>query len=396
MRMDRGVLILLLLCAACGTSRRAQLEAIAKDWSLTIRASQVLPVYPLTEDLQPGDLFLVQRTVEDQHEAYAGRGFLPLENHLARLHPTGYEEFYAGSGFRAGAWPRAAFPSYSFTATRRGGFNLALSVSGVPVGLSLLGAREARATVTISDARTYGLDTLTLNRQISVWAARNAAFLARYASRPDHPSYLRVVCRVYLTGKVDITIQDTRQVGGAARAGALEAVAAPEVEKLDAINEALERSLPASGTGGSLKVVAASTRSITLSETFPKPLVIGYLGFDLQILKGGVLGAPIPTRAVMEGEERPQGAAFFSASEERYARTLESCKGQKAPFFTAVLERLDPELAARFAEKTKPADDFERFRMVAGDWRKEVPDSARRFRMRAVVDAIDLARRGGQ
>jgi hypothetical protein len=30
---------------------------------MTIRASQVVPVYPLTEDLQPGEVFLVQLPV---------------------------------------------------------------------------------------------------------------------------------------------------------------------------------------------------------------------------------------------------------------------------------------------------------------------------------------------
>lgn len=41
------------------TSREQELENVAKDWCLTIRASQVMPVYPLREDVQPGDCFLV-------------------------------------------------------------------------------------------------------------------------------------------------------------------------------------------------------------------------------------------------------------------------------------------------------------------------------------------------
>ena len=47
-----------LLCG-CRTTE-SQLARVAKDWCLTIRSSQVLPVYPLTEDLQPGDVFAVQ------------------------------------------------------------------------------------------------------------------------------------------------------------------------------------------------------------------------------------------------------------------------------------------------------------------------------------------------
>src|SRR5262249_56726716 len=36
------------------------------------------------------------------------------------------------------------------------------------------------------------------------------------------------------------------------------------------------------------------------AEASPRPLVIGYLGFDMAIGPGGVLGPPIPTHAVLE------------------------------------------------------------------------------------------------
>src|SRR4051812_48669153 len=84
-----------LLVAGCTTTatKNKQLEAVAKDWSMTIRASQVVPVYPLTEDLQPGDVFLVQLPVDRQQEAYKQKGFLPLDNLIARLRPAGYLGF---------------------------------------------------------------------------------------------------------------------------------------------------------------------------------------------------------------------------------------------------------------------------------------------------------------
>ena len=37
----------------------------------------------MTEDLQPGDVFLVQHTVDEQHQAYTKSGFLAFENHVA-------------------------------------------------------------------------------------------------------------------------------------------------------------------------------------------------------------------------------------------------------------------------------------------------------------------------
>src|SRR4051812_26935896 len=43
----------ILVCAGgCPPSREKMLETTAKDWCLTISASQVIPVYPLTEDIQ--------------------------------------------------------------------------------------------------------------------------------------------------------------------------------------------------------------------------------------------------------------------------------------------------------------------------------------------------------
>ena len=45
---------------------------------MTIRGSQVIPVYPLTEDIQPGDVFLVQLPIDQQQKLYQQNGFLPL------------------------------------------------------------------------------------------------------------------------------------------------------------------------------------------------------------------------------------------------------------------------------------------------------------------------------
>jgi len=88
------VLGLLFIGGCCSTEAQRELEHVAKDWSMTIRASQVIPVYPLTEDVQPGDIFLVQVSVDDQQKVFSEKGFLPLDNHIGRLPPTGYVKFY--------------------------------------------------------------------------------------------------------------------------------------------------------------------------------------------------------------------------------------------------------------------------------------------------------------
>src|SRR5689334_11985633 len=64
--------------------RRKELESVAKNWCETIRASQVIPVYPLTEDLRPGDVFLVQTPVSEEASRYRAKGFLPLDDFRER------------------------------------------------------------------------------------------------------------------------------------------------------------------------------------------------------------------------------------------------------------------------------------------------------------------------
>ena len=81
MRAVFCVFLAVLLVTGCNSlprSKDQELEQVAKDWSMTIRASQVIPVYPLTEDLQPGDVFLVQVPVEQQQQVYKEKGFLDI------------------------------------------------------------------------------------------------------------------------------------------------------------------------------------------------------------------------------------------------------------------------------------------------------------------------------
>ena len=83
-----------LLVGCAEDARDVQLQKVAKDWSATIRASQVLPVYPLTEDLYPGDVFLVTKPIEDQVALYQRNGYLPLDQHVGRLTNLNFNEYY--------------------------------------------------------------------------------------------------------------------------------------------------------------------------------------------------------------------------------------------------------------------------------------------------------------
>ncbi len=390
------LLLGLLLVCGCGTSRKAQLEQVAKDWCQTIRASQVIPVYPLTEDLQPGDLFLVDMDVSEQHEQYEEKGFLPLDNHLARLADISYAEFYRSS-FAPGEpqpknWleqtppfslkaPEAAFPSYTFTASRGGGLSLAVPLSGVPVGLSLLGAQEATGSVTISDAHTYGLPIIDMVARVEAWAGSNRAFLAQYASTDDEPRFLRVVSRIYLTGEVDITLQDARSVGADLAVGAPRPVelvtaktggdtgavtAANYKENVSELNKMVAEGSSATGAGGRVKIAAASARSITLKEKFDRPLVIGYVGFDMRILDDGLLGPPVPSLAVVRGQREPGKKNFFSAPDRLYIATKERARAKTPAELKTILESLGV---------TSPDPlDYNKFSRALARWRRKQDD----------------------
>ena len=345
------VLSILILVGCSTTKQRTELQHIAKDWCMVIRASQIIPVYPLTEDLHVGDIFLVQRTVDEQHQEYEQRGFLPLDNLIYRMDPTGFYQFYdlsfahgepeielpadwLGSGQDI-SWkeaPKASFPTYSFAVKSGGGINIGVPVQGVPIGLSLLGSDAAQGTITIGDGKTYGLDTITLYQDnLLPWERLHHDFLLNFASKDGKKNYIRVISRVYLMGRMNVTLttsgaQSAGLTVGAPKPVELLTIKAAKTEsgveaatvenytesltKLNTyINKVLTESAGKNASamlpGGTVKIVAASSRGVSMDETFRRPLVIGYLGFDMAIGPDGMLGPPIPTHAVLNQQIQP-------------------------------------------------------------------------------------------
>lgn len=338
-----ATLFVVLSTVSVAGGKQAELEKVAKDWCAVIRASQVMPVYPMTEDLFPGDIFLVQQTINEQQKEWKKSGYLPLDYHIERLDCTGYRDLYAKS-FSAGsdtlpaswlkpsdsqkAWkeaPIAAFPTYSFSVKRNTGFSAALPIHAVPVGLTLLGASEAHGSVSLSDARTYGVDICSLYNQLNDRVRETPKLrqlLSNYVSTKDHSNYLRVVNRVYLVGKVSVSVSTERATGIGVKAnvptpvdmimtapqakpakGQAQGISMTQYEKnIDKLNEILNKTYtPGSAVspGATLQVAAASDRSVSLATRFDRPQVIGYLGFDVEILPDGTLGPPIPTWSIV-------------------------------------------------------------------------------------------------
>jgi len=354
------------LTVGCGSlalkQKERQMELVARDWSMTIRASQVVPVYPLTQDIQPGDVFLVNQTVAEQSRRFRDRGFMPTDLLVTRLAPLDFDGFYAmreandgeGTGLvLPGHWrdqedptipwerfPRAGFPSYTFEVSNSGGLSIAVPVQSVPVALSLTGAARATGSITIADASTYGLDAGTIYNKLLSASQQGALDQAR---PPDGqcPWYLRVVTRVFAAKTFDVVLTARDTMGGGVDAGAPQPVsdASAQLEggmTIRQINEQMvqaESMLESAGIrppGGSVRATFTNGRTIGFRETFAEPIVIGYHGFDVQIDSAGRLGAIIPTFRVLDEALVPLPPTAISTDDSAYVAMLDLLRGLPA------------------------------------------------------------------
>jgi hypothetical protein len=294
-------------CAAYEENK--QLTSINKDWNRLIRASHIYPVYPLSQDIMPGDIFLVSSDIEDV-QAWNQPGYLPLDHLVARLYPTNFITFYTNSWsayndllprafLKDNSWsnaPVAGFPSYSFTVTQGAGANVALPIQGIPVGLGIMGAKQASGYVTLADAHTYGVDEMSLRNQVWSYIRANEDQLS-YLLAPDQTNYLQVVTRVYVVGQVTVSMVNDSSTGGSVWGGSPKDVPIPVLRTNDAAGNytnmlsAVNSSIPAASAvssilpGGTFKFSSASSRSVSMSESFPQPIVVGYNGFSFAIAK---------------------------------------------------------------------------------------------------------------
>lgn len=427
-RLWFGLLLgLALLTAGCNHARYRQMESVASDWCMTIRASQVIPVYPPREDLEPGDVFLVTQSLPNQAREYKTKGYLPLDQSYQRLDPylirlhysMGYVPTFLAHPFarvphpvprRAGAesvpaanamqpadsggsgtmppdtlsaradalaegfanatLPLAFFPAYSFSVDANGKLDLAVPISGLPVALGLLAGSKASGQVIIKDAFTYGLPLQSMDDILRTWASRRDVQASlRYLVQAHFPTpiYLRVVNRVYLTGAVDVGIQSDGSFGGALAAGKTQdadASAAPQAagstgdgqltSLTDKVNAALAKS--AAMPRGAVAFQLATSRSVALRETFERPLVIGYIAFDVPVLSDGRIGPPSLTREALANgiakpvdaqEAVPPAQRNYTACRDRYMKLATDARAQ---FISRMAEHLPEALFGQFSQ----------------------------------------------
>lgn len=346
------ILLFLMTFSAC-TNRKVEqnLESVAKDWSKTIRASQVIPVYPLTEDLQPGDVLLVSTPIENQVDLYNEKGFLPLDQHLVRLSTLKltdnntpddtkdfnflYSNMYETEQFKGirpafcnnnnniVELPLVGFPSYSFRVDNQKGLGLAIPIQGVPVAMGLMNATSATGTVTIENALAYGLDRISLENIVREWGEQNKDYLKQYKPRGKDIFYLRIINRVYMVKDLNVSLIKTNRFGAGAQGQipiekiqeqVAEILAAEPPQdsntlqdsdtppsEIPTVREEVENLIAQELGNANIEVLSSTGRTIAMNTSFTRPLVIGYIGFDIPILKDGKLGSAISTLDQLEG-----------------------------------------------------------------------------------------------
>lgn len=357
----KSVCLLLFLFCLTGCSahlKQRELERVAKDWAMTIRASQVIPVYPLNADLQPGDVFLVQTPISKESTTYRKKGYLPLDLQFARLDlRSEYKKFYsdgywkgdfsnnpfdrpqrdaAASSSESGklevAAPSVAFPNYTFNINAGAGLQLAMPVSSIPVsmGLGLMGANAAQGSIELKEAYTYGLSVDEILPRLRVWALENRAELKQIGESCPDPVFLRIINRVFMVGKITISLSNADALSGGVDIGSAKEVDLLSIQTDDPV--ALDKNLEAykktssaykeilnelnpNIPGGSVRISYASRRAVSLEEVFDEPKIIGYLGFDVQVDESGGIGSVIATRQKLENNLKPSKVVEYGADE---------------------------------------------------------------------------------
>lgn len=357
------VSFIMLVSLGCRHSYKDQMENVAKKWCMTIHASQVIPVYPLEQGIRPGDIYLVGEAHAIQKDIYEQKGFLPLDTYYHRLERAEekLKEYY-GMDVLSEVWsttelnegeqsasalalkecapktddyerllclvdkisktksvkprnlPLAVFPSYTADVGMDGSLGLGISLEGIPIGLSMLHSSKATAVVSIKDAYNIGLPVSVLYPDAQAWAARpeTRSALRMYAGAHEKTLYIRLINKVFLAQRFDIALLDTSKKGAALEAGKdreKDQDSPPEPNMNTQLAEIAMQNLMmvASGqaAGGEVSLTSKSSLGVSLRETLPRPVVIGYHSVDIPIFQGGYLGAPVATQSFLLSEATP-------------------------------------------------------------------------------------------
>ncbi|MNI27244.1 hypothetical protein D3C73_809750 [compost metagenome] len=185
-----------------------------------------MPVYPLDEDIRPGDVYLSKNDVSTEIATWEAKGFLPLINRYDRIpiaeseYDTQYANGFAKTnGVSFNRAPGTAFPSYTFSVDKRGALGLAIPLNSVPVALAASGAQSATGSVVFKDASNQGLSDRTMQSIIERWAAKNRSLLTEKYN-DGSATVLRVITRVYSIKGATVSLAFSEAIGAQTDIGA--------------------------------------------------------------------------------------------------------------------------------------------------------------------------------
>jgi len=203
--------------------------------------------------------------------------------------------------------PQVAFPTFNFKIDKSIGAQVALPIQGVPVALSYMQTDTASGTIAIGDAHTYGVSLDEIRESVWHWAGLHRSMLASLSANAGHQIYLRVVNRIYITGQVTMSMTNANSSNagvdlGTTAPNATPAAApagggSPVASIIGSATASLSNSVTNAMPKGSVHIIQGSSRGVSMVETFPRPLVIGYIAFDFPVAANGDIGDPISTKA---------------------------------------------------------------------------------------------------
>jgi hypothetical protein len=319
------------ILAGCPSLMTEQSQQVAKNWFSVVRGTQVFPVNPLRADLTPGDIYIVNQTIEEQSNADEDKNYLPLDHKLATLKIEQSPE------------SAAAMPTFSFTVDQSAGFQLNVPVEGIPVGLGLLNSKKVVVSLSIDKVTVRDVGTIALYEALEKWAAQGniQRYLMLQAQVSKHPLMLRTISTVYYTGGVTASFKglDSKGlnvVGGTApdeKSSQEIATLLPEAVKSDQesnrlieLAKELNKINPLNAVGGNAKFVKSSDNTVSMNNTFDPPLAIGYVGIDVIFNKSGRLGPPM---------------IFFTSTKDLYAQPVQSKQMADYNAFVGLCQTLD-------------------------------------------------------
>jgi hypothetical protein len=321
-----------------------QLARIAKDWTGAIRTLKIIPVFPLREDIVPGDVFLVNVRAEDEAKEFEKDGFLPPDVPVTRLLNIDYKNFYQNdflsdeftqmphsrnsvtSDGSPDTMPSVHFPVFSFKSLSNTSLASAFPIQGIPIALGFLKAKSVGGTISIDKAVSYGADSSKLRKKLLEWAKDkdNKEMLRdSFTEAKGDPVFLRIVTQVYLAGGVKVSLSSKSSEGASGQAanppstGQASTAGTAEENQADLLKQLNAQSstvLASTQAGGKITFTSATTSSIGLSEQFHRRQVVGYLGMDVAIKENGELGAQKSSSRRLLGEADKKSSRSENAS----------------------------------------------------------------------------------